>query len=832
MGYHLKDHSPGYQLKMLGQLILAVNRAGSLSQLLSGVLKVTLDLFGFEAGVIYFINRETSCAAIKCSQGLTDREIKHMDNVSIKKPPYRDVFVGGTPLLQHGEGANKSMRSEVMIPLMTGRGIIGAMRIMGSSSQHINHLDAALFISIGEILSTGIEKLQVEEDLQGTKENLENLFHALEDLVLVFEPGGQILSFNDFVSLRLGFSSRELLQARITDLYHAEDMYRVEAVIHDVLTGVRACYRAAMVTKYGVPIEVETRLNRARWSGREVIIGISRDIGEIRSHEQRIAEINAGYERLTTNAGEAIFRFDPEQGGVAYVNPAAVALSGYSREQWFHTDSILATIILPESYLLFEQVLDQIKAGQEVVKNVMLDWIDFAGAVKTLDHTFVMVRGGQEDAVYIECIARDVTEQKRAEEALRKSEERYALVLNGVKDGIWDWNMQNGEFYCSPRFINILGYKEYKELTEKWWEYVHHDDREHVLWAFERLRTGNSSYEEIEHRIRHRDSSYQWVLNRGRVVTNDEGNPLRMLGAITDITERKAMEEELRLSEARYRMVVEEQTELIYRFNPEGKITFVNEAVCRYFKKDKKDLLLTLITGMIYKQDQVIFTQDVNMVSKQKPILTLEHRVVMPDGTLRWHQWTIRAIFDLYGVIMEYQAVGRDINESKLMEESLKYLSMHDAMTGLYNRAYFDEAVKKINQSDKEGCAGIIVCDIDDLKQVNDCQGHSCGDALIKAAANILKNCFGESEVVARIGGDEFAILVHNASKEKLDALCEKVEIEIQLYNESNTAISLSMSAGYDIQQASRQDMESIYIGADQRMYQEKVARRLYDLGS
>ncbi len=143
-----------------------------------------------------------------------------------------------------------------------------------------------------------------------------------------------------------------------------------------------------------------------------------------------------------------------------------------------------------------------------------------------------------------------------------------------------------------------------------------------------------------------------------------------IVGIIRDITERKQAEEALQQSEARYRAIVQDQTELICRFRPDGTLTFANEAYCRYFSQSAQDLVGQPFSLAILPEDQWVQQQSIHQLSSTQPVITFEHRITLPDNQIRWQQWTYRAITDQDNTIVEYQAVGRDITDLKQSQEA------------------------------------------------------------------------------------------------------------------------------------------------------------------
>jgi PAS domain S-box-containing protein len=140
----------------------------------------------------------------------------------------------------------------------------------------------------------------------------------------------------------------------------------------------------------------------------------------------------------------------------------------------------------------------------------------------------------------------------------------------------------------------------------------------------------------------------------------------------TELAERKQVEEALRQSEARYRAIVEDQTELICRFKPNGILTFVNDAYCRYFNKQRCELIGQEFLPMMPSQDRELVSKNFHSLSQGHPINTYEHRIILPSGEMRWQQWSDRAVFDDQGNFIECQAVGRDITQLKQAEVDIR----------------------------------------------------------------------------------------------------------------------------------------------------------------
>jgi diguanylate cyclase (GGDEF)-like protein/PAS domain S-box-containing protein len=167
---------------------------------------------------------------------------------------------------------------------------------------------------------------------------------------------------------------------------------------------------------------------------------------------------------------------------------------------------------------------------------------------------------------------------------------------------------------------------------------------------------------------------------------------------------------------------------------------------------------------------------------------------------------------------------SRDISNRKEMEEQLRFLSLFDSLTGLYNRNYFEQEMERLD-SGRSNPVGVIVCDVDGLKLYNDTLGHVAGDQLLREIAGIIRDCFRSSDVVARIGGDEFAVLLPNTSLCYVDEVSRRVRDAVAEYNKNHQLLPLSISLGYSVRETMAETMASVLRQADDDMYREKLHR-------
>jgi PAS domain S-box-containing protein len=270
-------------------------------------------------------------------------------------------------------------------------------------------------------------------------------------------------------------------------------------------------------------------------------------------------------------------------------------------------------------------------------------------------------------------VFRDVTENKRAEKSLKESEEQYRSLFESSQDAIF--LLENTRFKkCNGQAVALFGCTKMKEIVGR--SLI---DFSPVMQP-DRASSEQKVQEKISAALGDATQVFDWVFTRldGNPVHSEVtlnrviiGGKTLLQAIVRDVGERKRAEDALKKSERTYRTVVEDQTELISRFRPDGTQLFVNEAYCQYFKKSREDLIGKKFFPRIPAEDHRQVREHFASLKKENPSAIDTHRVIMPDGSVRWQRWSDRAIFDKKGSIVEYQSVGQDITEQKRAEDAL-----------------------------------------------------------------------------------------------------------------------------------------------------------------
>ncbi len=282
--------------------------------------------------------------------------------------------------------------------------------------------------------------------------------------------------------------------------------------------------------------------------------------------------------------------------------------------------------------------------------------------------------------------------------------------------------------------------------------------------------------------------------------------------------------ERLEASEARYRSVVEDQSELICRYRPDGMVTFANTAFCTALRMNKLQVLGKNFEDMCPVKDGL--SSRLATLTPEQPMQSFDCHIKMPGGNSCWQHWIDRALFDDRGKIVEYQSVGEDITERIEAEQRFRYLAEHDQLTGLANRHGFFESTKKALSLAKRTSQQIAIhyLDLDNFKTINDALGHKVGDGLLQSVSQRLAQAIRSHDIVARLGGDEFAV-VQTCVRDVNDVagLANRILVAVQAEHEvDDHQIRTSTAIGIAIFPEDGSDAEALLDKADLAMYESK----------
>jgi diguanylate cyclase (GGDEF)-like protein/PAS domain S-box-containing protein len=417
------------------------------------------------------------------------------------------------------------------------------------------------------------------------------------------------------------------------------------------------------------------------------------------------------------------------------------------------------------------------------------------------------------------------TDYQQVLEKLGATEERYRLLVERVSAAIFT-DREDGLvcYYMSPQIEKISGYsaEEWQKNQELWENIIYSEDRERVLEENERTNQTGAAFQ-IEYRITHKNGQLVWISEQAVKGYDEYLKATVWNGVIMDITKSKRAEEALSQSESRFRLVLESLGEGSLLFNVQGDIIFANPAAEHLFGVETGFLSNHLLDDFFSSKDAQHLLQ---RISKQKPgeSSSMELDIRRVDGEKRTLLLTLTAWLEPNGKLVGGLAVCHDITQRKHTEHELMFESTHDALTGLFNRRYFEARMSELAHSNGFPIS-LVVMDVDGLKKINDLYGHQAGDDLLRQLADVLRRGFRCSDEIARIGGDEFAVILNNTDAKGLARTIERVHKKLEEQNQNTTQMPLYVSIG----SATANDPEAlnmVFYLADQAMYKEKAEKR------
>ena len=395
--------------------------------------------------------------------------------------------------------------------------------------------------------------------------------------------------------------------------------------------------------------------------GKLSIIGVVRDITKRRLAEEALRQSEERFHLLANATYEGICI--SENGRIYDVNDQLLKMLGCERDEMVAEDVL--NFVAPDSR---NTVAGAIRTGREEIYEHQMRRKD--GSFFYVETKAKMMRIGNRNLRM--AATRDITERRRAQEALLQSQQRYMLAEHATNDGLWDWNILTNEEYFSPRWKEIIGCRDDEVPNEKssFLNSIHSDDRTAVDAATRSHLEKGERYA-LEFRLRHKDGSYRWVFSRGEAVRNASGRPVRMVGAITDITERKLAEKAVRENEERFRQLANSITDVFWIASPGlKKIYYVSPGYERIWGRTAESLYANPNQWFeaVLPEDQRRINDIHAPLFAEESANGTEYRIARPDGAIRWVLNRGFQVRDASGKVVRLTGVSTDITERKRLE--------------------------------------------------------------------------------------------------------------------------------------------------------------------
>ncbi len=399
-------------------------------------------------------------------------------------------------------------------------------------------------------------------------------------------------------------------------------------------------------------------------------------------------------------------------------------------------------------------------------------------------------------------------------------------VVEATQAGSWEWNLETGEWRVDARWAAMLGLPP-EACTglgrASWRERVHPADLAEAELELERHIRGETAFYEHDLRLRHRDGNWIWVHDRALAVRRDaDGRALLLTGAQVDIDRRKENEERLRLAAS----VFSSSYEAILITDADNRIVDVNPAFCRITGYSREESLGRdpgmLASGRQGREFYRAMWQALEEHDHWQGELWNRRK----DGSEFAEVLSISRVRDARGRLIHHLAMFSDISRLKKHEEELNRIAYFDPLTGAPNRRLLDDRLRQAIAHSRRTGRPLAVCviDLDGFKPVNDQLGHEAGDQVLVDIVDRLTAILRASDTVARVGGDEFVLLLEDIDGERvLERVLETIRAPIALDAER---VSVSASIGVTLFPEDDADPDTLLRHADQAMYRAKQRGR------
>ncbi len=521
------------------------------------------------------------------------------------------------------------------------------------------------------------ERKVMEEELRQAKQKLEAVIEAAPAGIVALDLKGCVQLCNKAAELIYGWTAQEVVGCPVpVAVYPEEERASGQPWQRLVFGGVLSGQETKRVRKDGSLIDVSISsapLLDGNGSPVGVLIVIV-DITDRKKTERSLIESEERFRLVVETAPEAIF---VQTGGcIRYVNPAAVAAFGAESADQLLSRPVLDRID-PECHALVQQRMRQVREEKRRAPAAEHRFLKLDGSTIDVEATSEPFRYLGEDGSLV--YFRDVTERKRAEEALRESERRLHLAVQVSKTGLWDYDLRSEQVYYSPEWKAQLGYAagEIGNTIEEWQNRIHPEDRERAMSVIKSLSATSPEFES-DFRLRHKDGSYRWILARGALLFDTQGHPRRVLGSHMDFTERKKMEEELDASRRLVHRILNATPDLLYIYDlAEGRNTFANRHVTEFlgYSFDRAQALGADLMG------EILHPEDARAVAEHYrrcrdaadgETLEIEYRMRHADGHWCWVHCRDMVFSRTDGIPSKVLGVAQDVTERKHAEDALR----------------------------------------------------------------------------------------------------------------------------------------------------------------
>lgn len=519
------------------------------------------------------------------------------------------------------------------------------------------------------------ERKQADELLKKSEEKYRLLFMNNPAPMWIYDPETlKFLEVNELAVYHYGYSREEFLNMTLRDIRPSEDIPYLEEILSSHKGKLRKINLVRHKKKDNSLIYVEITSHSIDFEGKNAVFVLAMDVTKRKEAEEALIASEERFRTTLYSIGDAVIATD-KYGKITQVNPVAEELTGYTEAEAINKP-------LEEIFKIINETT------REIVENPVHKVLKEVRVIGLANHTLLISKNGKEIPIAdsgapikdsndnisgVVLVFRDQTQERAARNALEESEFKLKQSQRIARIGYYDLDVKSGIWKSSEMLDEIFGIdKNYDHSIEGWNNLVHPDYQSEMKQYFLDYVIKNKNPFDKEYKIINKalNKTY-WVHGYGTLEFDDSGKPVRMFGTIQDITKRKEMEEIIQASEEKYRLLIENQSDLLVKVDSEGRFLFVSPSYCKMFGKSESELLGKKFVPLVHEDDQAATLEEMKKLNYPPHSCKIQQRARTKDGW-RWLEWLDNAVIDDKGNIEYIIGVGRDITDRKKIELELK----------------------------------------------------------------------------------------------------------------------------------------------------------------
>ncbi len=560
-----------------------------------------------------------------------------------------------------------------------------------------------------------------------------------------------------------------------------------------------------------------------------------------RQHEavlKRLRKSEKWHRLLFETSRDALMTLDPSTWKFTSANSAFAQMFGAEDEDHFISVGPVETS--PERQPDGTPTREKLKETIETVMqegSCFFEWSHYRFNGEEFPATVLLTRVDLGDSTILQATVRDITERKRAEESLLRSEDYYRTIFETSGTAMFIIEVDTIISQANSYFEELSGYSRQEvEGQKSWTEFIHPDD---VLWMKENHYLRRQNPEAAQRRYEFRFITRRGEMRHLLLAADLIPGTNRSLASCIDITQQKNSEEELRVSEQRFKSIFDEGPFGMALVKPDSSFIAVNKVLCDLLGYTEQELVGQHIADITFEADKEkssYFSRQ--LFAGSTPVVRFKKRYVRKNGEILWVNITLSAIHDKEGNIPYGQIIIESLTESRKAAEQIHLMAYYDSLTGMANLTFHKKIIKETiaHAGRYNKTAAIIYIGLDRFRRINDTLGYSLGDLLLKAVADRLSSFLrksgflagsveGETEnVISRPGGDEFIVLAHDLNQARDAArLTSQLLGEISApYNLDGREVFITASMGIALYPDDGTDVDELLLNAEKAMRHTK----------